>query len=231
MKKLYLIATAEAIPRNALTEYLGSMPECGEWFYSIPNTTFVFASITANDLSGKIRNQFPGDNRIFVTEVPLDNCQGWIPGKHWDLIYANDIVHDYELQFSGYWVAGNENLLPSYPGIYCVYACVDNESDKTVSLRRLLYIGRAENINERHKRHERFEDWNSNLNKGETLCYSCAALRRQGLPICEAAMIYQHKPICNKSADGAFWHDKTRVKTSGCNKFLLSEFTVLKTRI
>ena len=55
-------------------------------------------------------------------------CQGSIPQKHWNLIYANDVVHDYDLKFDGYWVSGNEHLLPNYPGIYCVYSCKDNFS-------------------------------------------------------------------------------------------------------
>ena len=111
--------------------------------------------ISAYEIYSKIRNRFPGDDRVFITEVPMDNCQGWIPQKHWNMIYANDVVHDYDLKFNGYWVSGNEHLLPCYSGIYCVYSCIDNASDKTVSLTRLLYIGCAENIRERHKNHEK----------------------------------------------------------------------------
>ena len=230
MNKLYLIASGEAIPRNELTAFLESIPECSNWFYSIPNVTFAFAALKADELFEKIRGRFPGDIRVFVTEVPMDNCQGWIPKKHWDLIHANDIVHDYDLKFEGYWAAERENFLPTYSGIYCVYSCRYNSVADTVALKKLLYIGRAENINERHKAHEKLDEWKSCLSDGETLCYCCAPLRAQSLVICEAAMIFHHQPICNDTGKDAFWHDKTHVKTSGCNRFLTPEFVVLKTR-
>ena len=230
MRKLYLVASSEAIARKELTDYIESIPECSDWFYSIPNCTFVFASMSAHELFTKVRNRFPGDSRMFVTEVPTDNCQGWIPQKHWNLIYANDVVHDYDLRFDGYWVSGDEHLLPNYSGIYCVYSCKDNFSNKTVSLTRLLYIGRAENINERHKCHEKIALWKSCLNIGETLCYSCAALPKKSLVICESALICAHQPLpCNETGDKAFWHDKTHIKTSGCNRFLKPDFNVSKT--
>jgi len=230
MKKLYLIASSGAIARKELTSCIESLAECGDWFYSIPNCTFTFASISAYELYTKIRERFPGDDRIFVTEVPTDNCQGWIPQKHWNLIDANSVVHDYDLKFDGYWVSGNEYYLPNYSGIYCVYSCRNNVSDGTVSLIRLLYIGRAENINERHKNHEKKMVWKSCLNAGETLCYSCAALPKKSLVICESALIYKHHPLpCNETGDKAFWHDKTHIKTSGCNRFLEPDFTVPKT--
>jgi len=49
----------------------------------------------------------------------------------------------YSLEFDGYWREPNASGLPPKSGIYCVYACVHNADRKTVSLKRLLYIGEA----------------------------------------------------------------------------------------
>lgn len=229
MRKLYLIATANAIPREGLTACLETIQGCGPWFYSIPNTTFVFSNLSANELYGQIKRRFPGDDRLFVSEAPADNIQGWIPQDHWNIIHANNIVHDYELKFEGYWTRGNEGWLPACSGVYCVYSCIEHEATKTVNLLKLLYIGRANDIRKRHMNHEKLAYWLNSLKEGETLCYSYARLPVRSLAICEAAMIFHHKPPCNEIGDLGFYHEKTRVVTSGCNRFLVSKFIVPRT--
>lgn len=47
------------------------------------------------------------------------------------------------LDFDGYWREINKNSIPSKSGVYCVYSCVYNSSNKTVSLKKLLYIGES----------------------------------------------------------------------------------------
>lgn len=133
----------------------------------------------------------------------------------------------YSLDFDGYWRAPNINGLPAKSGIYCVYACVHNVNEKTVTLRRLLYIGEAENIQSRVAGHERWKDWERELKAGEELCFNAAlispAADRQRA---EAAMIHHHKPPCNVEYVHTFPFDTTTVATSGKNAKLDSYFTV-----
>lgn len=229
MKKLYLIATADTIPRPALTKMLGNQPDCWNWFYSIPHSIFVFSSLTADDLYQRIKQHFPGDDRLFVTEVPSDNRQGWLPKSHWKIIEDNDVVHEYALDFDGYWTYGSEGFLPGFAGIYCVYSCTNNRPEKTVAIEKLLYIGQARNIRERLQSHDDFANWVSELGHGKTLCYSYAPLPWKSLDICEAALIFHMKPLFNKIGERGFHHDKTHVTTKGCNRFLESDFVVSRT--
>lgn len=226
MRKLYLIAYDDLIKRDDLTKYLESADGCGPWFYSIPNTVFTFSRMTAPQLYEVVHNAFPSHGRVFVTEVPCRNAEGWIPGSHWDLIRANEVVHEYDLDFKGYWVEGKESLLPAQAGIYCVYACVLNSTANTVALNRLLYIGRSDNIRTRHVEHESKPKWRRQLANGELLCYSAAICSSQSVEICEAAMIRQHKPACNELGRLSFNHGATRVRTRGCNALLNNEFIV-----
>jgi hypothetical protein len=133
----------------------------------------------------------------------------------------------YSLDFDGYWRAPNIGGLPGKSGVYCVYACVHNVSEKTVTIRRLLYIGEAENIQARVAGHERWKDWERELKVGEELCFNAAlispAADRQRA---EAAMIHHHKPPCNVEYVHTFPFDTTTVTTSGKNAKLDSYFAV-----
>ena len=82
----------------------------------------------------------------------------------------------YTLNFDGYWRAPNVSGLPASSGIYCVYACTHNVQKKTVSIRKLLYIGEAANMKERVPGHERWQDWEHELLRGEELCFSAALI-------------------------------------------------------
>lgn len=137
--------------------------------------------------------------------------------------------HSYNLVFDGYYLEGSEDNFPDTSGIYCVYACTYNKLKNRVSLRKLLYIGKAEDFHKRHNPHDKKPAWKRELNEGEMLCYSRAPLSINSLVICEAAMIYKHQPICNKECKDDFHHDMTHVRTSGVNRGLLSDFTVNRT--
>ena len=133
----------------------------------------------------------------------------------------------YSLKFDGYWVEANASGLPSLSGIYCVYACMHDAQRATVTLRRVLYIGEALNVHARVGSHEKRPLWEANLVRGEKLCFSAALIwpdaDRQRA---EAAMIYQHKPPCNKEYVHAFPFAQTTIVASGSNVLLTGSFTV-----
>jgi len=132
----------------------------------------------------------------------------------------------YFLDFKGYFtrIAG----LDSDSGIYCVYACTDNSS--TVSIRKLLYIGESEDIHERVSYHEGRKVWESELQNGEVLCFSNAKISPEAnREHAEAAMIYYHKPPCNKEYVNSFPFDHATIQISGMARFLTPLFRVSRT--
>ena len=136
----------------------------------------------------------------------------------------------YELRFDGYWGSSRVSGLPATSGIYCVYACTHHPQRNTVSIGRLLYIGEAGNVQEQVPNHERWQDWDRELNVGETLCFSVAPVtfwfdRKRA----EAAMIYWHKPPCNVDSVDSFPYDLTTISTVGQNANLSSGFTAQRT--
>ena len=136
----------------------------------------------------------------------------------------------YSLNFNGYWRAPNASGLPARSGVYCVYACTYDPRMKTVSPRRLLYIGEAANVRERVSGHERWRDWERELQYGEVLCFSAAPIAPQSdRQRAEAAMIRHHKPPCNSEFVHSFPYEQTTISTSGRNAQLDTYFTVYTT--
>lgn len=226
MKKLYLIAYDTWISRDDIVKCLSNAVGEENCFDSMPHSLFVLSSLTARALYEKVKAAYPRHGRFYVTESPQDNAYGWMPKSHWQLINENSTVHDYQLVFDGYWVQGRERSLPAEAGIYCVYAASHDRQTDRVRLVRLLYIGKSVDVRARHQDHEGVASWRAKLSSGEILCYSFAPLAKQSLPICEAAMIFKHQPICNDVCKDSFSHGTTRVRTSGRNACLMTDFTV-----
>ena len=226
MEKIYMICFADPIKRDDLKSYIEALPEIKAWFYSIPQSMFVVASIDANTLYKKVVSRFPEHGNVFVSEVPRRNCQGWMPAAHWSIMDEHSVVHSYNLKFDGYWRGGKEGSLPAISGLYCVYASTYRYDNDTVNLDSLLYIGKSINIHERHIEHEAKSFWRSFCSSTQELCYSVAQLDRECLDVAEAAMIFKHKPICNDQLKDCFNHGKTKIITSGCNAKLYTNFIV-----
>ena len=134
------------------------------------------------------------------------------------------------LNFKGYWREINKGGVPEESGVYCVYACTYNASEKNVSLRKILYIGESENVRNRISDHDRLSDWKKLIKSGETLCYSFAAVDSTDRLRAEAALIFFHKPPCNTEYVNSFPFADTKIETSGRNNLLTKEFTVSSTK-
>lgn len=129
--------------------------------------------------------------------------------------------------FYGYWPEEIKAQLPAVSGVYCVYAGIYN-SDDTVTLNRILYIGKSDNIHDRIQNHECEKDWKKELRWGENIIFSYTEYSGYDLERLEAALIYYHKPPVNIEYKYNFPYDDTTVYTSGKSHFLDSEFTVYK---
>ena len=136
----------------------------------------------------------------------------------------------YKLEFDGYWSEPNISGLPAKSGIYCVYGCTYNATSKTVSIKRLIYIGEAENIQTRVANHEKWDQWRRYLKTGEQLCFNAALISgNTDRQRAEAAMIFKHKPPCNTEYVNSFPFDQTTIHTSGRNALLYPYFKVFRT--
>lgn len=130
--------------------------------------------------------------------------------------------------FYGYWPEEIKAQLPAVSGVYCVYAGTYN-SDDTVTLNRILYIGKSDNIHDRIQNHGCEKDWKKELRWGENIIFSYTEYSGYDLERLEAALIYKHKPPVNTEYVYNFPYDETTISTSGCNALLYTYFTVYKT--
>jgi len=136
----------------------------------------------------------------------------------------------YALTFDGYWREPNISGLPAKSGIYGVYACTFNETERTVDLKRLLYIGEAADVQGRVAGHEKLPAWKRQLKQGEVLCFNAALISPEAdRQRAEAAMIFEHKPPCNTECMDSFPFDTTTVMTGGKNALMQPSFTVVRT--
>ena len=135
----------------------------------------------------------------------------------------------FNISFDGYWRLKNISGVPSESGIYCVYTCSYNSTAKKITLKKLIYIGESENVNERLSNHEKLEEWKTYLNGSETLCFSFGAVDEDYRERCEAALINYHNPPVNTEYTDNFPYDKTQLNLYGKRKFLTDEFEVDRT--
>ncbi len=130
------------------------------------------------------------------------------------------------LDLSGYFM--KRKSLPDASGVYCVYTCVDKD-DKTVDIRKLVYIGESDAVRARVTNHELFDAWKSQRAPGEVLCYSVASTSPESArQRAEAAMIFHHKPPVNEEYTHSFPFDATTITVSGKTSKLTTTFTVKK---
>ena len=132
------------------------------------------------------------------------------------------------ITFEGYILDDDKEYLPGKSGIYCVYACVEN-SNNTLSIKKLIYIGESKNIRERLDDHEHYEAWKRHISKGQKLCYTSGLVSNEDRERCEAAMIFKHNPPVNEKSISGFEFDETTINLSGDIKFLAESFTVQRT--
>lgn len=87
MKRLYYVAIPAEFNRTDIVNYLEKIPQCIFWFYSLPNSFFMYSTFSAFDLYEKIVTKFGKKDGLFVMEIVAQNCQGLLPQEHWDIIH------------------------------------------------------------------------------------------------------------------------------------------------
>ena len=135
----------------------------------------------------------------------------------------------YNVTFKGYRRDVNKGGLPTYGGIYMVYCCKYNETEQTVTLRKLIYIGKAINIHDRVCNHNRYEDFTKQLLRGEQLCYSYASVSPNEVDAVENGLIFMQKPELNDDLRDKFSYPDSEFSIEGaCSLLRLKNFTIKK---
>lgn len=119
------------------------------------------------------------------------------------------------LDFAGYFIS-KDNLPKGESGIYFVYRGVYNKQSDNVQLNELIYIGKGEDIYARHHPHDRQNDFDSTLQKGEILIYSYTLVDESELSRVECGLIYKRKPRLNSNCTCSFDYPATHFVLSGC---------------
>lgn len=138
-------------------------------------------------------------------------------------------MEKYNVTFKGYRRDENKKGLPSYGGIYMVYCCTYNEEDRTVSLRKLIYIGKAINIHDRVNNHDRYDDFIKRLKKGEQLCYAYASVSPSERAVVENGLIFMQQPELNDDLKNTFNHSDSEFNIDGrCALLKMKSFSITK---
>jgi len=135
----------------------------------------------------------------------------------------------YNIDIDGYWREPNISGIPSKSGVYFVYECNHNKTAKTVSLKKLIYIGESGNVNDRIENHEKWDEWRRHVESGNVLCFSFSEVSGDDRFRVEAAYIFKHKPPVNTEYVNSFPFDQTTVKSTGKTALLNTNFTVYRT--
>ncbi len=129
----------------------------------------------------------------------------------------------YNLQFQGSLSDDRRAFLPTYSGVYLVYRGIWSEKDKLFYCHEIIYIGKADNIRQRHVSHERRNDFLAACKPGEIIFYSYAKVSTNDLDRVESALIYHTKPVLNNNEKDDFSYEKTHVISDGACALLDSD--------
>ncbi len=138
-------------------------------------------------------------------------------------------ANSHAMTFFGYWREQNMHTLPEQAGIFCVHAGIHNTHTRTVSVRKLIFIGESENIGQ-HIGCCNTQAWMKYLKKGETLCFSFAPQANYRAQ-CTTALIFEHKPPENIEHMCSFPFEQTHIVLNGKTDLLKTNFTVYQSSL
>lgn len=122
----------------------------------------------------------------------------------------------YNITFKGYRRDEKAGTLPNYSGIYMIYRCKYNPKTEKVLLKELFYIGQSKDLNREINQHVRHEEFMSQANEGEEICYAYAQVDNASLDIVENALIYMQQPRLNDNLKESFNHPASEFHFDGC---------------
>ena len=104
--------------------------------------------------------------------------------------------------------------------IYCAYNWVFIQESYTVSIKQLLYIEVATDLNQQIRSYLESGTWNHMVIPGEDLCFSVAPfdsdLTSEDYERIAHAMVYKYQPICNEGwRKSTSPNVRTQIKSDG----------------
>jgi hypothetical protein len=135
-------------------------------------------------------------------------------------------VHGVSIRFSGYWSEYNCGLMPRRSGIFCVYRAHFDDESKITTMRELLYIGAAANVQGCLVDHPQCARWRACLEPTDSLSFSFGSVPPDDLLACETALVMQHRPRCNDAVAVVFPFDRLSLKLTHRTPLLKRRFTV-----
>ena len=124
----------------------------------------------------------------------------------------------FNINFTGVLDDTERNKFKREQGIYCVY--VGSQNNKTVTPRKLVYVGETGDFRDRHydKEHEHYQDFLDECKDGEEIFYNYAVttgFTDTDRVRVQDALIYELQPSINTSSKETFNHPETIVNIKG----------------
>ena len=129
------------------------------------------------------------------------------------------------LYFDGYWMEPEISEVPKQSGIFVVYACAKDAQEAAFVLKKVIYIGESENVNQRIAKYKEWPFWKNHCGAHQ-ICFSFAHVADQYRKRSEAALIYKHKPPVNERYIVTYPFDETSINLSGKIGLLSRNYTV-----
>ena len=84
--KTYLFVYSDAMcNRDTIKTAIAGIPEIIRWRYDIPNSFYIHSNASADELTAKIANKFPGRKCFLFVEIS-ENRQGYLSKETWNFI-------------------------------------------------------------------------------------------------------------------------------------------------
>lgn len=131
------------------------------------------------------------------------------------VIKSMEDIKKYNVTFKGYRLEENASGLPEYSGIYMAYRCVYSAEKNEVSLKELIYIGQAENLQKRILSHKSAEDLHNDCLENEVICYAYASVSLNDLDVVENALIFAQQPRLNQKLKDGFNYGASSFEIEG----------------
>ena len=84
--RTYLFIYSDAMcNRDTIKTAIAGIPEIIRWRYDIPNSFYIHSNASADELTAKIANKFPGRKCFLFVEIS-ENRQGYLSKETWNFI-------------------------------------------------------------------------------------------------------------------------------------------------
>lgn len=88
---VYLITYDLKTPGKEYNTLYDEIKSIGENYHPLESTWFVKSSLSATNLSTKLRSVIDENDSLFVVKISKQDRQGWLPKTAWEWLKTNEI--------------------------------------------------------------------------------------------------------------------------------------------